>query len=147
MDNRLPKTLPPNLSCVLCAAAFGRVGGEEFAAFLAVGDQTEAESLAETIRAQMCRLPVQTRSAPVPVSVSIGVAVMTADAADWDRLFSSADRALYQAKRSGRNRTVVFDENSTAALANDDKPSHGEHLPDVDKQVDALRRIGALSRR
>lgn len=124
---------------ILPDTAFGRVGGEEFAAFFLVRDEAEAETVAETIRIQTCRLPVRTRTALVPVSVSVGVAVMAADVADWDRLFSAADRALYAAKRGGRNRTVVFDQNLTAAM---DEPA-----AEVDEQVEALRRITVLSRR
>lgn len=128
-------------------AGFGRMGGEEFMAFATVTDQTEAEALAETIRAAFCRLPHNAGTAQFSATVSIGVALSTADAASWDWLTAAADRALYAAKSAGRNCTIVFGEDETARAA--DEPSDataGELVPTVDDQVQALQRIGALAR-
>jgi len=126
---------------------FGRMGGEEFAAFVTVRDQTEAEALAESIRAEFCRLPVSTGEALIPATVSVGIALSSAIEANIDRLVSAADRALYSAKAAGRNCTVVFGEEETAAPAPGEPNSHaGELVPTVDDQVEALRRMGVLSR-
>lgn len=126
---------------------FGRMGGEEFAAFAMVSDQTEAEALAESIRAEFCRLPIATAEAIVPATVSIGIAISSAADANMDRLISAADRALYAAKAAGRNCSVVFGAEEAAAppSAETDKNA-GELVPTVDDQVDALRRIGAFAR-
>jgi diguanylate cyclase (GGDEF)-like protein len=128
-------------------AGFGRMGGEEFMAFVAVADQTEAEALAETIRSAFCRMPFNVKSTPVTATVSIGVALSTAGDANWDRLTAAADRALYAAKGAGRNCTIVFGEAETAQ-ANDTSPTatSGELVPTVDDQVEALQRIGVLGR-
>lgn len=125
----------------------GRMGGEEFAAFAAVSDQPEAEALAEAIRAEFCRLPVNTGEAIIPATVSIGIALASPDDANTDRLISAADRALYAAKAAGRNCTVTFDETETAAPA-PAEPSRtaGELVPTVDDQIEALRRMSSLSR-
>jgi diguanylate cyclase (GGDEF)-like protein len=126
---------------------FGRMGGEEFAAFVTVRDQTEAEALAESIRAEFCRLPVSTGEALIPATVSVGIALSSAVEANIDRLMSAADRALYSAKAAGRNCTVVFGEEETAAPAPGEPNSHaGELVPTIDDQVEALRRMGVLSR-
>jgi diguanylate cyclase (GGDEF)-like protein len=126
---------------------FGRMGGEEFAAFVAVRDQTEAEALAESIRAEFGRLPVTTGEALIPATVSVGVALSSAIDANVDRLVSAADRALYSAKAAGRNCTVVFGEAETAADAPGEPNSRaGELVPTIDDQVEALRRMGVLSR-
>jgi diguanylate cyclase (GGDEF)-like protein len=126
---------------------FGRMGGEEFAAFATVADQTEAEALAESIRAEFCRLPVSTGEAIIPVTVSIGVALASAIEANTDKLISAADRALYAAKAAGRNCTVIFGEAETAAPAPaEPSKNDGELVPTLDDQIHALRRVGSLSR-
>jgi diguanylate cyclase (GGDEF)-like protein len=69
------------------SGVFGRMGGEEFAAFASVADQTEAEALAETIRTEFCRVPVSTGDAIVPATVSVGVALASPLEANMDKLF------------------------------------------------------------
>lgn len=126
--------------------AFGRMGGEEFVAFLPIEDQAEAEALAETIRADFCRVPLLAGSALVSATVSIGVAIMSRETVSWDRLVSAADRALYAAKRAGRNCTIVFNEMETAK-AEDAPPNTdgGELVPTLEDQIHALRRMGKLA--
>lgn len=129
------------------AGVFGRMGGEEFAAFTTVADQTEAEALAESIRAEFCRVPVSTGDAIIPVTVSIGVAMASSIEANRDKLVSAADRALYAAKAAGRNCTIIFGE-AEAAAPPPVEPDHtgGELVPTLDDQIHALRRVGSLSR-
>lgn len=128
------------------SGAFGRMGGEEFVAFVPIDDQAQAEALAETIRADFCRVPLLAGRSLVPATVSVGVAIMPHDTASWDRLVSSADRALYAAKRAGRNCTIVFNEMETAK-AEDAPPDMdgGELVPTLDDQIHALRRLGKLA--
>jgi diguanylate cyclase (GGDEF)-like protein len=91
----------------------GRIGGEEFGVFMpAVGD-LEATVVAEQIRRAVEGITF--RLAPgreLALSVSIGGMPAPRSAALTD-LMRSADRALYEAKRRGRNR-VVFDEELAA---------------------------------
>lgn len=129
------------------AGAFGRMGGEEFAAFVSVADQTEAEALAESIRAELCRAPINTGDALVQATVSTGVALSSPIEANMDKLVSAADRALYAAKAAGRNCTVIFGEAEAAApppAAPDERS--GELVPTLDDQIHALRRVGSLAR-
>ena len=131
------------------AGVFGRMGGEEFAAFTSVSDQTEAEALAETIRTEFCRVPVSTGDAIIPATVSIGVALASPIEANMDKLVSAADRALYAAKAAGRNCTVTFGEADAAAPPPPEaEPDHttGELVPTLDDQIHALRRVGSLGR-
>ncbi|NLR95679.1 GGDEF domain-containing protein [Rhizobium sp. P38BS-XIX] len=128
------------------SGAFGRMGGEEFVAFVPIDDQAQAEALAETIRADFCRTPLLAGRSLVPATVSIGVAIMPHDTASWDRLVSAADRALYAAKRAGRNCTIVFSEKETAKP--EDAPvdaESGELVPTLDDQIHALRRMRKLA--
>lgn len=83
-----------------------RYGGEEFAVILPHTDMVEASIVAERIRiaVEQFRLSYEGRS--VKVTVSTGIAQYDRDsAADSDALIELADRALYNAKRDGRNQT------------------------------------------
>jgi diguanylate cyclase (GGDEF)-like protein len=77
-----------------------RVGGEEFAVILPETDSTGAQVLAERARLEVERTAGFLRQ----VTVSIGVATLSPDMATPFRLIQESDRALYRAKRAGRNR-------------------------------------------
>ena len=78
---------------------FGRFGGEEFVALLPETSLEDAQIVAERIRADIAGAGVQPWC-----TVSIGVAVSSADHATVDALLGHADTALYAAKTAGRNR-------------------------------------------
>ncbi len=80
-----------------------RMGGEEFAILLPDADAAAAHDIAERARAAIAGIP----AARTALSCSAGVATASpADASPVD-LLELADRALYQAKRLGRDRTVT----------------------------------------
>lgn len=83
---------------------FGRLGGEEFGV-LFLGDFAEAVELAETLRAAIEQLEVVYEGKRIAVSGSFGVAPARAPGAA--ALLEEADRSLYEAKRTGRNRVVA----------------------------------------
>jgi diguanylate cyclase (GGDEF)-like protein len=86
-----------------------RYGGEEFAVLLPGETIQGAFGIAEEIRASVLSLRVQQQGRPdLCPTISIGVAAMVPQAglAPGD-LIKSADLALYEAKHSGRNRTVA----------------------------------------
>ncbi|MGQ0604726.1 MAG: GGDEF domain-containing response regulator [Anaerolineales bacterium] len=87
-----------------------RYGGEEFAIILTETDRESAYLAAEKIRAAVSAGPFsQTEAQPDRhVTVSLGLATFPEDAADVEALVKRADEALYRAKRSGRNRVVVY---------------------------------------
>jgi diguanylate cyclase (GGDEF)-like protein len=80
----------------------GRMGGEEFALALA-GTLDEALHVAEQVRVAVAAVLLPTSDAPCAVTVSIGVAALHAKETLTAGL-ARADHALYDAKRSGRNR-------------------------------------------
>ena len=80
----------------------GRSGGEEFVLFLPATDRTGAVRLAEKIRAGMRELSVP--GVDRVVTASFGIACFPDDAVDAPSLMRCADRALYAAKRAGRDR-------------------------------------------
>jgi len=87
---------------------FARYGGEEFAVLLPGVDAAGPE-LAEALRAAVAGSPVDTRSGPIPVTISIGLARLRATDATPDSLLGRADAGLYAAKQAGRNRVLAHD--------------------------------------
>ena len=87
-----------------------RYGGEEFAAILPEMDANQSLQMAEAMRARIAELAME-HSGGAPsgqVTISIGIATRTADsAAEVPALIGAADRALYMAKRAGRDRVVT----------------------------------------
>jgi diguanylate cyclase (GGDEF)-like protein len=103
------------------AAASGvvaRYAGDEFVVLLPHTPVNEAAELAERIRTTVARaaIPLRERSGSISVSLSIGVAGARPEHADFDSLFEAADRALYEAKRRGRDTVVSATEGEQPAL-------------------------------
>lgn len=92
-----------------------RYGGEEFVILLPGADAALATQVAERLRCQIEGCRFSNRGATVPVTVSIGIALNAGGAAEHE-VFEQADSALYQAKRSGRNRVELFDAAQDIAL-------------------------------
>jgi diguanylate cyclase (GGDEF)-like protein/PAS domain S-box-containing protein len=82
----------------------GRIGGEEFAVALPQTDSANAAKAAHRLCKSIRELQVQTPQGPQSVTVSIGLAAMTRDDHDAEETMHRADKALYSAKRKGRNR-------------------------------------------
>ena len=87
---------------------FGRYGGEEFAILCRGAAPLAAGIVAERVRATVEQTSFAHEGRTIPVTASLGVAGYPAVAAiNPDELIRVADEALYEAKRSGRNRVVV----------------------------------------
>lgn len=94
-------------ACLRTTDQMGRVGGEEFVALLPATNAPGAQALAERLRQALESRPVQYRGLSIKVTVSIGIAEFDRHVHDVNSLLESADRALYEAKRRGRNRVEV----------------------------------------
>lgn len=105
---------------------FGRIGGEEFAIVFAEADQEQASALAERIRKRVEAEPILWRTTPISITTSIGVAVDPRPTLTVEALLEAADRALYEAKRRGRNQIVVADTSARTI----DKPAGGPVMDD-----------------
>jgi diguanylate cyclase (GGDEF)-like protein/PAS domain S-box-containing protein len=85
-----------------------RYGGEEFLALLPEADESMAMECAERARTRVAELMPSFRGAALgAVTVSIGVAVFPEQGTSPEALIQCADEALYEAKRAGRNRTLL----------------------------------------
>jgi diguanylate cyclase (GGDEF)-like protein len=86
---------------------FGRVGGEEFAVLLPDCGLDTANRRAEELRAAIADFA--RAGTEIPASASFGVTSTRESGYDLRQMLIQADSALYQAKRTGRNRVEVFD--------------------------------------
>lgn len=84
----------------------GRIGGEEFGAFLVGADAEEAQRVGQRLRQAVEALDFRVGSRCVALSVSVGGAVAKGEPALAD-LFRKADGLLYQAKNAGRNKVII----------------------------------------
>lgn len=85
----------------------GRFGGEEFTIILPETTLSGARILAERIRESIAKNPFPAKQIELPITISIGIAEYTDAVHSGSQLLEMADQALYQAKNTGRNRTVV----------------------------------------
>jgi diguanylate cyclase (GGDEF)-like protein len=87
----------------------GRLGGEEFVCVMPEARPEDALACAERIRKGIAALTLPTAAGPLCFTVSIGIATLGKGLRDWDSLLGAADAAMYEAKSTGRNRTVLAD--------------------------------------
>lgn len=96
---------------------FGRLGGEEFAAFLGNTDEKGAVIVAERVRLAFMEAAQDVDGTAIGATVSIGVTFTTNYKDEVDMLLARADEALYEAKNSGRNRVMIRSEQNVQVAA------------------------------
>ena len=86
-----------------------RYGGEEFVVVMPDTDAVAAAAIAERLRGIVESFPFHLKEAGKMLSItaSLGIACNTSGAETPEQLLKQADRALYEAKNSGRNRVVA----------------------------------------
>lgn len=113
-DDALLKIAAAIARAVRKSDVLGRIGGEEFGAFLSGASDVEAAHVAERIRREVEMVRFRPNGdATLPLTVSIGGTVCDA-AATVSELMRAADRRLYEAKQGGRN-LAVFESTQRAA--------------------------------
>jgi len=86
-----------------------RYGGEEFAVILPHTNKKDSFIIAERIREDVEEYKRMVEPFKQWPTISLGVAEFPNDANDIDELINKADSAMYHAKRTGKNRVVVYD--------------------------------------
>jgi diguanylate cyclase (GGDEF)-like protein len=85
-----------------------RYGGDEFLVLLDGTDSKSAENAAERLRGRIAATPVAYGADCIHTTISVGVATVAGGGpVDLNDLIERADRALYKAKETGRNKVVV----------------------------------------
>ena len=99
-----------------------RLGGDEFVLLLTdLSDAEEIPVVLDRVLATV-NVPIQALGSTVTLSASIGVAIFGSGDVDPDTMLRQADQAMYQAKRDGKNRYLLFDQ------AHDQKVQEGLHF-------------------
>lgn len=94
-------------ACLRFSDRMFRYGGEEFVILADDAGKEQAHRLAERIRANIQATPITYKGESIQITCSIGIALVDRDQVDFARCLQQADQALYRAKETGRNRTVV----------------------------------------
>ena len=100
------------------APVSGRVGGDEFAVLLPRASAHAAHELAERLRRRVSEQTAKLNLGELAPTMSVGVGVYSGEE-DLSRILARADDALYAAKRSGRNRTVMLVADVNGAIEQD----------------------------
>lgn len=98
-----------------------RWGGEEFLCIIKNVGVAELSSIAEKFRVLVQESMLQTDGETIRVTVSVGGS-LARDSESWTRLVARADQAMYESKRSGRNRVTILPPSGTTIAA---EPSAG----------------------
>jgi len=91
-----------------------RFGGDEFIVLLPETSNKGALEMAERIRKAVETSRFDVRSGDTNITVSLGVASYPEDGGNLDVILDKADKAMYRAKRRGRNRVVAYIEDEAA---------------------------------
>lgn len=86
----------------------GRIGGEEFLVISPGTGMNEAVALADRIRVTIMDDTICEGELQVSVTLSVGVTVLSTDDQSIETMLKRADKALYEAKKAGRNRVVTI---------------------------------------
>lgn len=105
VGDRVLHVLASAMKDAVPASMLARIGGEEFLVMLPGLTEEQAVLQTEKLRAACARAEVRTRERALRVTVSAGVATTSDCTASEAELTELADRALYLAKRQGRDRT------------------------------------------
>lgn len=94
-------------SCLRKEDVLGRIGGEEFAAFLPNARLVDAQLIAERLRSTVAERPFNSAHGTIPLTISIGITQCLPEES-LEVSLQRADKAMYRAKEGGRNRIELW---------------------------------------
>lgn len=130
---------------VLGTANVFRVGGEEFAVIIESSDEAAIIAKAERMRSRFADRCHVEGGVTRRCTISIGLAMLE-PGANHDSMFRAADQALYLAKRLGRNRTIIADDQTLGRLRELDRAAQARQafqIPPASFEETALTVAGA----
>jgi two-component system, cell cycle response regulator len=96
-------------SLIRAEDVFARVGGEEFGLICRMTDKSQVLTVAERMRSTVASHKFSVEGKQIPIAISAGTAsIPDSHLADAQALVAAADQAMYEAKRTGRNRVCVW---------------------------------------
>jgi len=108
-DRTLKKIAGTIQRALRASDVMARIGGEEFALFLPQTSGEEAVHFGERLREKIARTPLAIgNQRTLELTVSLGVSERAAGDEKFQQLLNRADKALYQAKTTGRNRVALL---------------------------------------
>jgi diguanylate cyclase (GGDEF)-like protein len=87
----------------------GRYGGEEFVVILIDADANNAMIFAERLRKSIEANTIEHEGESIRFTISLGIAEFDPAITNYHQIIEHADQALYKAKQSGRNQSVIYD--------------------------------------
>lgn len=105
-DYILKSSVSAVIPCLRNIDIFARYGGEEFCCILPETEMNAALHVAERIRTTIATQKYSFSDKPVKTTISLGVSEINDNTESTDSLFKNADDALYEAKKTGRNKVV-----------------------------------------
>jgi diguanylate cyclase (GGDEF)-like protein len=100
-----------------------RFGGEEFLIVVPGIDEARLMKIAERIRLAVAEKPISCKALELAVTVSIGVAILEPEEVSEEQAIATADQALYEAKRAGRNCVIFLSPSVVSAAEQEREPS------------------------
>ena len=96
----------------------GRLGGEEFAFVLPKTNKYGALQFADNLREIIKKQTIKDNNTPIKYTASIGISILDKNnKVSFEELLKQSDEALYRAKRSGKDCTIIYESNTS--LEND----------------------------
>jgi len=98
-----------SLNALRAENVVGRIGGEEFMCVLPRADSKHSQLIAERMRRSIDEYPFKTEQGEtIKVTASFGVAELDSKLQSSKELYANADKAMYEAKHSGKNKIIIF---------------------------------------
>ena len=109
IGDEILKFISKNMSKYIRRAdILARTGGEEFTILLNNTSEENAYIFAEKIRSEIANLNYINNDIKIQITISLGISQLMQEDEDLDSIIIRADKALYEAKNTGRNKSIIY---------------------------------------